>query len=65
MIARHFVKNHLKSEHESPDFKWSAFWMVVTIAITEAVAPPFEKHDHLKSNLQKLQILISITKVFL
>ena len=39
--------------------------MVGTISIAEAAAPPFEKQDRLKSNLQKVQILISVTKVFI
>ena len=37
-----FVKNHLKSRQKHPDFKWSGFQMVVTIAIAIVKAQPFE-----------------------
>ena len=40
--GRHFVKNHLKSGLKHPDFKWSGFWMVGTIAITIAKTQPFD-----------------------
>ena len=31
--GRHFIKNHLKSGQKSPDFEWSGFQMVGTIAL--------------------------------
>ena len=40
--GRHFVKNHLKSGQKHPDFEWSGFLMVGTIAIAIAKARPFE-----------------------
>ena len=38
----HFVKNHLKSRQKCPDFEWSGFWMVGTIAAAIAKTWPFE-----------------------
>ena len=38
----HFVKNHLKSGQKHPDFEWSGFQMVGTIAIAIAKAGPFK-----------------------
>ena len=40
--GRHFVKNHLKSGQKHLDFEWSSLWMVDTIAIAIAKAPPYE-----------------------
>ena len=34
--GRHLVKNHLKSGQKCPDFEWSGFHMVGTIAIAKA-----------------------------
>ena len=39
-IGCHFVENHMKSGEKCPDFEWSSFLMVRTIAI--AIARPFE-----------------------
>ena len=44
-IGRHFVKNHLKSGQKRPDFVWSGFRTVGTIAtyyVTIAKARPFQ-----------------------
>ena len=43
----------LKSRQKCLDFEWSSSPMVGTIAL----AQPLEKPDHLKSSLQKVQIL--------
>ena len=40
--GRHFVKNQLKSEQKCPDFEWSGFQMVGTIARERAIAQSFE-----------------------
>ena len=39
---QHFVKNHLKSRQICPDFKWSGFQMVGTIAIAISKAQTVE-----------------------
>ena len=44
----HFIINRLKSRQKCPDFKWSSFWIVGTIAIAKAW--PFE------NRLSKVQI---------
>ena len=40
--GHHFVKNQLKSRKNHPDFEWSGFQMVGTIAKAIAWALPFE-----------------------
>ena len=45
--GNYFVKNYLKSGQKHPDFDWSSFWMVGTIAI--AKARPFENWTIWKS----------------
>ena len=52
---RPFVKNHLKSGQKSPYFEWNSFQMFGITAIE--LKPTIWKQDHLKSDLQKAQIL--------
>ena len=37
-----FIKNHLKSGQKRPDFEWSGFQLVGTIALAIAKARPCE-----------------------
>ena len=41
-MAAIYVKHHLKSGQKRPDFEWSGFRMVGTIAIAIAKAQPFK-----------------------
>ena len=52
--GHHFVKNHLKSGQNCPDFEWTSFQMVETLAMV--IYLTLWKSDHLKSNLQKVRI---------
>ena len=55
-------ENFLKSRQKCPDFEWSGFQLVGTIAIVIPKAPPFEIWKHSKSHLQKVQIKCQIVK---
>ena len=52
----YFVRNHLKSRQKWPYFEWSGFLMFETIAIAIAAVRPCDKLNHLKDDLQKVQI---------
>ena len=57
----HFVKKHFKCGQKGPDFEWSGFQMVGTVAMATNKARPFEYQtiwitDHMKSDLQKVWI---------
>ena len=50
----HFFKNYLNFGQKCLDFVRSGFQMVGAMAVAVTIAWPFEKPDHLKSDLQKV-----------
>ena len=57
----HFVKNHLKFGQKYPDYDWSRFLNGWDYRYGHSLSLTIWKPDHLKSELQKLQI----SRVFL